>query len=1191
MITMPPPDFSNRIKTLRTSLGLSQKAFAEQLGVSFSTVNRWENGHNTPNNDLWGRIEEVERSGLETPSPSPPEPDLSVGSRLDFAASPAVVRAVVEGERLAAGYTTSPAFATEIARVEPLPHQRIAVYERMLPQPRLRFLLADDPGAGKTIMTGLYVREMLARRLIRRVLVVPPAGLVGNWHREMSDLFELEFGIVNGDDIKKGNPFTGPHSNLVIVSVDTLRQPRALGRLRDPETEPYDLVVFDEAHKLAVRQTSDGQHAPTKRYRLAEALAGVPLLDDGWALPWSARHLLLLTATPHMGHDFPYYGLWRLLDPEVFATQEAFEHYPADGKDRYFLRRTKEEMVRLDGSPVYPPRLADTFEFELSPAEDALYRNVTRYMRQQYNQAKILNRSAAQLAMSVFQRRLASSTFALARSLARRAEKLEALVADIREGRLTEEELKKRQEALGRKVRDPFEMYTADEEDTSEGHEAHEEDEDAALGGVVARSLSDLEHELAEVRGLHAEARSVLDGGYDAKFERLVEYLRDPAYKGQKLLLFTEHKDTLDFLVDRLGGLGFADRIAQIHGGMDYTQRDEAAHAFRTPEDRGGALLLVGTDAAGEGINLQVCWRMVNYDVPWNPARLEQRMGRIHRYGQQHEYVSIVNLVAGGTREGKVLGRLLKKLDIIRAAFQQQDLPAGKVFDVVGRIFQGVSLKDYMTRLMTGEADEDTLIREVDVRLTEGHVRAALEAEQSRYGRSDEVRDRLPALRAEIERERLRELLPGYVLRYLREALPVLGLEPPPDEPLDEHPFFSLRATHARALDPLLDTLERYPEHMRDRLTVERPERGQQEALWLRPGEPLFEAIRALIHVRFEEEARRGAVFFDPGARAPYFLHIGAVAVERQAEENGHGGSLLEHRLVALQATEDGVLQETPLERLLLLRGAHEIPVSHRHLLRRAPLSATRAERALEDVAEERAEAHRALRRASLDGREHLLRTGFDHQLARLAMQRSKLRQAALNGGGALKKMETIKEEQRALRLHRDVALDRLRREPDLIHPGTPDMLAHILVLPSADPDQRRRFDAEVETRAMKVAMDFERTRGARVFDVSRPAGSRALGLGDWPGFDVLSQHPDDEYDRAIEVKGRAADGSIELTENEWSKACNLRERYWLYVAFHCASVAPELIRVQDPFGKLIGRARTSICFDAGDIRLVAEPS
>ncbi|MBA4159980.1 MAG: helix-turn-helix domain-containing protein, partial [Gemmatimonadetes bacterium] len=253
MADMLPDDYPARIVALREQLGLTQAELADQVGVAFATVNRWENARTRPSRKHWEELLRLEEQGVngaaaETEAAAP---DLLIEqSSLDFAARPAAVRAVIEGERLAAGYTASPAFATEIARVEPLPHQRIAVYERMLKAPRLRFLLADDPGAGKTIMTGLYVREMLARRLLRRVLVVPPAGLVGNWRREMSDLFALDFQIVSGDHMRRGNPFAGPGSDLVIGSVDTLNGPRALEWLRDPETAPYDLVVFDEAHKL-----------------------------------------------------------------------------------------------------------------------------------------------------------------------------------------------------------------------------------------------------------------------------------------------------------------------------------------------------------------------------------------------------------------------------------------------------------------------------------------------------------------------------------------------------------------------------------------------------------------------------------------------------------------------------------------------------------------------------------------------------------------------------------------------------------------------------------------------------------------------------------------------------------------------------------------------------------------------------
>ncbi len=194
---------------------------------------------------------------------------------IDFNADPDIVRVVVEGERLTYGHLFNPAFATETSKIDPLPHQRIAVYKKMLPQPRLRFLLADDAGAGKTIMTGLYIREMLSRRLIRRVLIAPPAGLINNWEREMRTLFNLSFNVLSGADARSGNPFIGEDSNLLIVSMDTLGGDKMFARLQEPSVEPYDLVIFDEAHKLSADRLPDYTLRRTDRYRLAEALAGV----------------------------------------------------------------------------------------------------------------------------------------------------------------------------------------------------------------------------------------------------------------------------------------------------------------------------------------------------------------------------------------------------------------------------------------------------------------------------------------------------------------------------------------------------------------------------------------------------------------------------------------------------------------------------------------------------------------------------------------------------------------------------------------------------------------------------------------------------------------------------------------------------------------------------------------------------
>ena len=321
---------------------------------------------------------EKSHSSRSFPHTTQPVPNPPV---LDFNGSPDRFSLFAECLRLTHGFQFNPAFASEISRIHPLPHQRIAVYEHMLAQEPLRFLLADDAGAGKTIMTGLYVREMLMRGRIHRVLVVPPAGLVRNWERELRTLFRLQFSIVSGPDTRSRNPFAGPGSDLAIVSLDTIRGETAFRALADSGTPPYDLVVFDEAHKLGA-SSNRGRVDKTQRYKLAEALAGCPTAREYAALGWSARHLLLLTATPHMGKDSPYHHLWRLLDHQVFGAEEAFRRFPRQARARHFIRRTKEEMVDFEGRPIFRERRCDTFGYDLTPGPDGerdLYDRTTAY--------------------------------------------------------------------------------------------------------------------------------------------------------------------------------------------------------------------------------------------------------------------------------------------------------------------------------------------------------------------------------------------------------------------------------------------------------------------------------------------------------------------------------------------------------------------------------------------------------------------------------------------------------------------------------------------------------------------------------------------------------------------------------------------------------------------------------------------
>ena len=1176
---------AQRVRRARERMELTQAGFAEQVGVSLLTVHRWETGQSQPRRLALQRLRELEEALADQDAhrtPAATAAPAATAPPLDFAGNPAAVSAVAEALRLAHGHQFNPAFAAETARIDPLPHQRIAVYDRMLPQEPLRFLLADDAGAGKTIMTGLYVREMLSRARVRRVLIVPPAGLVGNWERELRTLFRLRFRIVTGQELRAGNPFAPPAGDLAIVSVDTLRGDAGFAALRQCAAS-YDLVVFDEAHKLSVSRDR-GRIRRTRRYALAEALAGCAPADGRFAgLPWAAHHLLLLTATPHMGRDEPYHHLWRLLDPQAFATGAALGRCPPETRARHFIRRTKEEMVSMDGRPLYRTRTCDTFSYDLTPGptgEQELYDATTDYLRRVYGRS-LTNRPAVQLAMSVFQRRLASSTWALLRSFERRIEKLQQTANDLRSGRLSAGDLRRRQSELERRYQDDFyDTHGADEDARDDATGERSEDyEDAVLGAMAAVSAEELQQEIETLRGLRDRAGALCAAGEESKFEKLREVLEEARHAGEKWLIFTEHRDTLEYLVRRLEGLGYSDQVARIHGGLAWQEREQQVEYFRRAD---GARYLVATDAAGEGINLQFCRLMANYDIPWNPARLEQRMGRIHRYGQRHD-VRVVNLVAGATREGRVLQVLLEKLEAIRT-----ELQSDKVFDVIGRLFENVSLREYLGAALT-DAGARHVAERVETLATGARVRGIDARERVIYGAPGDVAKHLDALRGDLAREDYLQLLPGYVRRFIEKSAPLLDLEIRGD--LDG--FFSLAPRRSGALDGLLPALEGYPDAARARLRSRRPD-DETPCVWLHPGEPVFDALAAQVTAAFAGDALRGAIFSDPRADAPYLLHLALLPVEREPDEpaspldagdagdagraagTGGGRRTLERRLVALRQGEDGAPVECDGEQLLLLRGAPAVapgavPLAGRGLHLRAAAARHAEQQVLARLTKER----RAALRAALPDRRRRAGAGFDLRAAALAARRARLAADGAAEPAAATEMDEIRQEQRALSADRKRALALLDAGPEQVVPGAVRFLAHALVVPAADTGDGARYDATIEEIAVRIAVSWERERGAEVRDVSKPALARQAGLPDWPGFDLLATGRDGET-RSIEVKGRSGRGAIEVEPNEWKQAAHLEDRYWLYVVFDCATPAPQLVRVRNPFAKLLARSRSS---------------
>lgn len=1192
-----PPDYPIRIKRLRGKYSLTQTNLAELLGVSFATINRWENGKAKPTVLAWQRILHAETMGLEAASadfshqPVVVKEDCGTYEKpetvsLDFSADPEIVRVVAEGERLGLGHLFNPVFATEISLIQPLPHQRIAVYEYLLKEPRLRFMLADDAGAGKTIMSGLYIREMLARRLIRRILVVPPAGLLGNWERELRTLFDLRFHIVRGLDARCSNPFVGPESDFIIVSLDTLAGEKLFSRLQEESTVPYDLAIFDEAHKLSADLEPDLRMRKTERYRLAESLSGGADDNPRWRLNWSAKHLLLLTATPHMGKDFPYYSLWKLLLPEIFPTWESFRAYSGHLHRRHFLRRTKEEMVNADGTPIYPMRISDTLSYELTQgkeSEQELYDKTTDYLQKFYNRAKILNRSAVRFAMTIFQRRLASSTYALLESLKNRRHKLEDWISAIRIGKITSAELMALQLKLDH-YPDVWDEKTAEEEEAQEGQEENEIVEKKLLEGIVATSLAELDVESSQVAEVLALAERVYRKGEESKFSKLQEILEDPRYKDEKLIIFTEHHDTLDFLVRRMEGLGFTGKIAQIHGGMAYEEREEQVNFFRKSEAEGGATYLIGTDAAGEGINLQFCWLIINYDIPWNPARLEQRMGRIHRYGQKHNPVVILNLVAKNTREGRVLATLLKKLETIR-----KELGSDKVFDCIGRLLENISLKEYMEKTFTEEG-VSALEKKLEEMLTAQKVQEICDKDK-RLIPEAQIEDAKAFYSNQFDP--YYHLLPGYIYCFLEKAAALLGLGI--EGTIDNFCFTAFPPK----LDFLLYALDTYLPSQRECFTVKKPQ-DPSSAVFLRPGDLFFDKFRSFVCSFFHQDALRGGVFVDPNTKESYLFHLAIFTVEREADPDiGFSCSeVLEYRLVGIRQAKNGALEECPVEFLLLLKG-RQFPslcgggAGWGGEISWIALAQNSLERVrsyiLQQIATQIADERRQSLLVTLEERQDFLKRGYDFQAAEFAMSRAKVLEKERSGDQrARAQLQCIKERQKLLGYELEKSQRRLAREPQLIVPKQVTFLAHALVIPSPGLEDREKHDENIEKIAMQVAIAYEESKNSHVMDVSTPEKAQCAGLIHWPGFDLLSKRPDGK-ERAIEVKGRVNVGSVDISTNEWAKACNLRSRYWLYVVFDCATPHPRLLRIQDPFGRLLGQPRGGVVIEAAEIVKMSE--
>lgn len=749
--------------------------------------------------------------------------------------------------RMAAHF--DPMLAVTTSDLEPLPHQIQAVYGELLERTPLRFVLADDPGAGKTIMAGLYIKELMLRGDLERCLIVAPGGLVEQWQGELLEKFGLRFEILTRDLVHAQLDQTVFEKfPLLIARMDQLA--RSVDLQDQLKRSDWDLVVVDEAHRMSASYFGD-ELKRTKRYQLGELLGQ------------HTRHLLLMTATPHSGNEASFQLFMALLDSDRFAGR--YREGVSSTSTRGLMRRmTKEELLTFEGKPLFPERHAYTVPYTLSPTEHELYELVTEYVREQMGKAQQLietgdgrRGNTVGFALTVLQRRLASSPEAILKSLERRHKKLQVLRQELRASTLLERKLRDQLDDLLARTAENYET-ALDELPSGELEQLEEEAVDAAA--TTAQSLAELDKEIGILADLVEVARRVRDSGADRKWSELSELLqsntliRDSDGSPRKLIIFTEHKDTLDYLVDRIRSLlGREEAVVAIHGGITRDNRHKVKELFTQDKD---CRVLVATDAAGEGLNLQRAHLMINYDLPWNPNRIEQRFGRIHRIGQT-EVCHLWNLVAEDTREGAVFRRLLNKMEEQRRAYD------GKLFDVLGEAFQEQPLRSLLLEAIRyGDQPEvrDRLNRVIDASVSDGLDKLLAERAlaRQRLEKADVAEWRL-----RMEEARARRLQPHYVKAFFLTAFRLLGGRIAPQETgryeITHVPEDVLN--YERQVRTGSSVLHRYERVTFDRELV-RPA-GLPPADLLAPGHPLLDTVVALLIDRYGTQLKQGAVLVD----------------------------------------------------------------------------------------------------------------------------------------------------------------------------------------------------------------------------------------------------------------------------------------------------------------------------------------
>lgn len=1099
----------------------------------------------------------------------------------------------IEANRIRLAYQFDPQLAVSISQVDPLPHQIEAVYHYVLNSPRVRFLIADDPGAGKTIMAGLVLKEMEYRRLVKRVLIVAPGHLKYQWQREMKERFGESFAIVDRGRMESAwGENIWEERDRLITSIDFVKQDEVRSSLR---ASRWDLVIVDEAHKMSAYAYATRNKVKvdkTKRYQVGEVLSR------------QAEHVLFLTATPHRGDDENFRLFLDLLRPGFFSETGLLKEAVENEENPVFVRRLKEDMRTFEGKAIFPPRHVHTISFGLTDPEIQLYNAVTRYVQEYFDKAKE-NRSIT-FALMILQRRLTSSTHAIWKSLQRRKERLEEILSIPEKLRQAKVDFNK------------FSGLSEDELDDLPDDE-REAFERRLEYLTIADNLDDVQAEIDELARLIEQAREVRKMEIESKLAGLRDQIL-PQLGGRKLLIFTEFRDTLDYLVEKLRGWGY--KVITIHGQMNMDARIQAEHEFR--ED---AQILVATEAAGEGINLQVCSLMVNYDIPWNPNRLEQRLGRIHRYGQQYE-VHIWNMISRDTREGQILDRLFEKLQAMR-----ESLGSDRVFDIIGDLIPGGRLDELLKDAIFNQRRMDE-IEQVIAQVDAAAVQATIDR-VFQTGLATRHIDYTGLLKESLMAEENR-LVPEYVGDFFLRAFRRLGgtVEPrqtgalgrPKVDPVPGVVFGVASVPYElRKWGEEYDFKTRYGTLFRTyrRITFNKAyARQHADTEFVAPGHPLLEAVNEEVLTTLSPSPYQGeggvSIFGDPEG-----LRNGALWFVEGEVTDGAGTPAGKRVFCLYQTANDEVQRVNPA--ILWDLEPLTSPTSPRESV--SPPSATEGEgarfgispdlmalleqrEAVEDyvitqallpfrdeVAARRAHEARIKEKYGLRSLDFLIQESngkiLDYQIRQA--QGAEMDLPLLNEQRNLETLQARRAElEREIRLEGNLTvseprwlgmalvlpLPEITRPPETTpqdqevtpasdHTPEPHRIGEgpqKPYRPRTDPptrgsepgvDAERR--AEIEAVGMRVALDYERAQGWTPEDVS----------GENHGFDIRATLYGEDGSfadiRYIEVKARAQSGEVRISANEWKKARHFGEKYWLYIVTQSNSASPELHRIQNP--------------------------